>query len=276
MGKSSGHRAERARLLARISSSAEDHLPRCTVLGCGRPTMRAARVGLGTELCRYHNERRARHGSPFAPPIKATDLRPYVKVALAWIREQRKCDPAVADALRRLDGLLWGSGGGGVAPRAGDIKGRSPKYRARVAFMRLHAAKVPPARLLAVHLGMAACIEDDREAHRVPEFRIVQTAKALHRLASGTHWRWEMPLPNGNTAPAQLHVYPRSSGQVLRFMGKSWMRFVGRLPSVTGTPSGSSSGRNMARTLRTCRAGSRPGNAGCSRRGNTEGSRSRV
>lgn len=216
----SGLRKERARLDARISSPAEDHHQRCTVLGCGRPTMRAAGVGLGAALCKYHNERRARHGSPFAPPIKATDLRPYVKVALAWIRERQKTDLTIAHILQCLDGLLWGAAGGGAAPRASDIKGRSPKYRARVAFARLHAAKVPPARLLAVHLGMAACIEDDREAHRVREFRIVQTAKALHRLASGSHWRWEMPLPDGTTAPAELHLYPRSSGRVLRFIGE--------------------------------------------------------
>jgi hypothetical protein len=55
----------------------------------------------------------------------------------------------------------------------------------------------------------------------VTEFRIVQVAKAAHRLASGTHRHWDFPLDNGGTAPLAFHVYPRSSGRVLRVIGKA-------------------------------------------------------
>lgn len=101
-----------------------------------------------------------------------------------------------------------------------DLKGRSAAFRARVAFARLREADVKPERLLALHLATAALIADDRDSHQVREFRIVQTAKAVHRLSSGTHRRWDFPLANGDTAPLILHAYPKSSGRVLRLMGE--------------------------------------------------------
>lgn len=57
-------------------------------------------------------------------------------------------------------------------------------------------------------------------SHRIREFRIVSTAKAVHRLASGTHRKWDFPLRDGTTAPLEMHVYPRSSGRVLRIIGE--------------------------------------------------------
>ena len=49
----------------------------------------------------------------------------------------------------------------------------------------------------------------------------MQVAKAAHRLASGTHRHWDFPLDNGGTAPLAFHAYPRSSGRVLRVIGKA-------------------------------------------------------
>ena len=87
----------------------------------------------------------------------------------------------------------------------------SPKFR---------EVGIEPERLLAIHMAVAALIEDDRGSHRVTEFRLVQTAKAVHRLASGTHRVWEWPMDDGTVRPLHFHAYPRSSGIVLRLIGR--------------------------------------------------------
>jgi hypothetical protein len=70
-------------------------------------------------------------------------------------------------------------------------------------------------------MAVSALIEDDAGSHRVTEYRIAQVAKAAHRLASGTDRHWDFPLDNGSTAPLAFHAYPRSSGRVLRVIGKA-------------------------------------------------------
>ena len=50
--------------------------------------------------------------------------------------------------------------------------------------------------------------------------RIVQTAKALHRLASGSHYHYEWPTADGHIVPIAVHNYPRSSG-LLRVIGEA-------------------------------------------------------
>jgi hypothetical protein len=220
-------RQRKAHLVARITSSAEDHFAKCTIPGCGRPTRRAAKLGLSASMCTYHVQRAARFGSPWAETIRATDLRPYLATATRWIAE-RWADPFISHTLLCLGGLLWGAG---PTESATNIKRRSAAYRARMAFARLRDAEVKPERLLAIHLATAALIADDRDSHQVREFRIVQTAKAAHRLSSGTHWRWDFPLPNGGTAPAALHVYPKSSGRVLRLMGEELEALCDRVTS---------------------------------------------
>jgi hypothetical protein len=48
------------------------------------------------------------------------------------------------------------------------------------------------------------------------EFRRVQAAKIVHRLASGTHKSWKQ----GTGSAKELHDYPASRGNVLRYIGK--------------------------------------------------------
>ena len=212
---SRGRAAKRkARILARIAS-ADGALKTCSVPNCQRPTARASGQGLAEFYCPYHRQFKARHGSAWAPSYRATELGPYLKAASQWIRGHRM-DGTVALTLQALAGLLDGAG---PAEPAMNIKGLPASARARIAFARLRDANVKPERLLAIHLGMAALILDDRDSHRVEEFRLCQVAKAAHRLASGTHRRWELPLPDGRTTLFHLHVYPRSAGRVLRLMG---------------------------------------------------------
>lgn len=192
-----------------------DDTLRCTTPFCGRPTMAAARVGLAETLCNRCVQHRARHGSAWCPSIRATDLKPYLTVAAKWIREHR-AELSVHYALIGLRGLLDGAG---RPERAQDIKRLPAASKARIAFARLREAGVKPERLLATHVAVAACIEDDAGAHRVRDYALTQTAKALHRLASGTHGRWQYPRDDGTLFPLELHAYPRSSGRVLRVIG---------------------------------------------------------
>jgi hypothetical protein len=179
--------------------------------------MRAANVGFAAAHCRYHVQFHARHGSHWCPTYKAADLKPYLQSAAQWIKEHHS-DTFIAHSLIALKGLL--DAAGHTLP-AQDIKWRSAPSRARIAFARLREANIKPERLLAIHMAVSALIEDDAGSHRVTEFRIVQVAKAAHRLASGTHRHWDFPLDDGSTAPLAFHAYPKSSGRVLRVIGKT-------------------------------------------------------
>jgi hypothetical protein len=143
-------------------------------------------------------------------------LRPYAKTAARWIRKNRK-QIAVHHTLLGLQGLLDGAG---RVEAAQNIKRWPPAVRAKVAFARLKEAGIKPERLLATHIGVSALIADDPDSHRITEYRLVQTAKAVHRLASGTHRVWQFPMADGTTRLLAMHVYPKSSGRVLRLMGK--------------------------------------------------------
>lgn len=207
-------RRTRNRDLAHLAASELVQL--CSIPGCGRPAMRSAGVGHAEMHCRYHVQFKARHGSHWHPTYSAAELKPYLAVAVDWI-EQRRADPPVAYALTGLQGLMDGAG---RALPAQDIKRLTAAQKARAAFARLREAGIGAERLLAIHMAVAALIEDDRGSHRVEEFRLVQTAKAVHRLASGTHRRWDWPMDDGTTRPLEFHAYPRSSGIVLRVIGK--------------------------------------------------------
>lgn len=92
------------------------------------------------------------------------------------------------------------------------IRGRSPKDRANFALARLRKAGIDPAAILERILAVALCCEARGIDERQREFRQVQMAKVVHRLASGTHKTTSgFPLPS---------KYPRSEGNVLRHLGR--------------------------------------------------------
>ena len=177
--------------------------------------MKAEGKGHAELHCRYHVQFKARHGSHWCSTYKATELKPYIDAAWCWIAENLE-DRYVHLSFANLNGLLQN----GWAPiPAFRLKGRNAKERAYVAFARLREAGIPVERLLAVHLGVNALIGDDRGSHRVQEFRIVQVAKALHRLASGYHSEWKKDYEGRNPLNLKFDFYPKSSGIVLREIG---------------------------------------------------------
>lgn len=176
--------------------------------------MQAASTGYAAFHCRYHVQHKARHGSHWHTSYRAADLSFYVKAARRWVIVNAT-RTEVALALGWLEGLL--ASAGRVEPPQ-NLKRQPADYRGKVAFARLRERGVTAERILSIYLGMCALIEDDRGSHRTHEFKLVQVAKALHRLASGTHRRWEFDTGQG-LATIRMDVYPRSSGLVLREMG---------------------------------------------------------
>jgi hypothetical protein len=71
---------------------------------------------------------------------------------------------------------------------------------------------------MAVH---ALIEEAPQVCHGTNEWRTVAIAKAAHRLASGYHRVWETMDSSGRPQSIRHHIYPPSSGQVLRFLGNS-------------------------------------------------------
>lgn len=188
----------------------------CAVPGCSRLGAHAQAQTMGLLHCRYHIQHKARHGSHWHGTYRASDLQPYLRAAAQWVKANRS-HADVTMATLWLKGLLEGAGRTDLAHR---IKGKPAALRAKFAFARLREADIKPDRILCIYLAVCALIEDDRGSHRVEEFRIVQVAKAVHRLASGSHQHWQVPLANGSTAPLAMHTFPRSSGIVLRVIGR--------------------------------------------------------
>lgn len=194
---------------------------RCTVpdpvsgRACGRPTMRAAGIGLATLYCRHHVEHRARHGSHWHGTYSAAKLKPYLSAATSYVRLRAPNDTFITAAINAIQAELTEAGPVEIATR---LKGLSAAKRAKIALARLRVANVPPERIVSIVLGVAALIEDDPRSHRTKEFRTVQIAKAVHRLASGTGW--VIYDAHGRQHRSKVRAYPKSMGPVLRLMGR--------------------------------------------------------
>lgn len=185
---------------------------RCRVVGCSRPARAGTGDGLDTRFCRSHADHYARHGSPYRASYRAQEINPYRVTALAWLEANQR-DTYVANAVDRVATLLRAAGPHVEAFR---LRGLSPQERANAAWARLRKASIDPRRVVAAWLAVEMIVRDDPQAERRAEFKQVQAAKLVHRMASGTHKRWG----EGPTA-TELHVYPRPRGRVLRHMGEA-------------------------------------------------------
>lgn len=192
--------------------------PVCAIPGCRNPTMKAAGLGLAVFHCRKHVEHKARHGSHWHGTYSAVELKPYLAAATSYVRLRAKSDRFIKSALNAIALLLEEAGPTEIATR---LKGMSATKRARIALARLRVARIKPERFVAIVLAVTALIEEDPGSHRTKEFRVVQIAKTLHRLASGYHRVWELQDHKGRSQKIELHAFPRSSGPVLRLIGKA-------------------------------------------------------
>jgi len=185
---------------------------RCRVIGCSRPARAGTADGLDTRLCRSHADHYARHGSPYRRSFTAPEINPHREQAEAWLAANAS-DRWVLNAVERVN-TLYATAGQHV--EAFRLRGLSPELRAKAAWARLRKAEIDPFRVVAAWLAVEMAIAADPQAERKPEFKRVQAAKLIHRMASGTHKRWG----EGRTAK-ELHVYPRPRGRVLRHMGQA-------------------------------------------------------
>ena len=179
--------------------------------------MGAEGVGLAGFHCRRHVEHKARHGSHWHGTYRAAALKPYLTAATSHLRSRLTTDKFVAAARSSIAGALELAGPGEIVTR---LKGMSAPKRAEIALARLRVAGIKPERIVAIVLAVTALIEEDPKSHRTKEFRTVQISKAIHRLASGYHRVWETEDHNGRKGRTELHAFPRSSGPVLRLIGR--------------------------------------------------------
>jgi hypothetical protein len=97
------------------------------------------------------------------------------------------------------------------------LRGMTPTERAEKAWARLRHHNVDPRLVVAAWLAVEMATADDATAEHKSEYKQVQAAKIVHRLASGTHKGWN----SGQSGRTELHVYPASRGLVLRHIGAS-------------------------------------------------------
>jgi len=183
----------------------------CRVVHCGKPARAGTGDGLDMMFCRSHADHYSRHGSAYKASYTAKDLQPHRQEARKWL-EANQDDPAVHRAVLGVRGLYQQAGPHVEAFR---LRGLPPRDRARAAWARLRKANVEPVRVVEAWLTVEAMVAADPQPENNPEFKRVQVAKLIHRLASGTHKSW--PKPGGGVQ--EMHVYPRSRGRVLRHMG---------------------------------------------------------
>lgn len=221
-------------------AKAQDHMySSCRVVGCPHPARAATAKGLDRRFCRKHADHYGRHGSPYKRSYTAKDLAPHREVVRAWLKANAS-DRWVGNALQRIRGLYERSGPHVEAFR---LAGMTAQERSRAAWARLRTAGVDPVKVLEAWLVVDRMIAADPQPVETVEFRRVQAAKIVHRLASGSHKRWvrEVPRMVGiSNIPikqvTELHKYPHSRGRVLRLMGADIEEACGlvKLPTFVG------------------------------------------
>lgn len=199
----------------------------CRVVGCPNPARVGTEEGLDQRFCRRHYEYHQRHGSPYKGSYTAQQLDPYRKAALGWLATNGD-DIWTRNAVEGVKGLY---GRAGPAVEAFRLRGLTPRERAWAAWARLRKAEVDSRRPVAAWLAVELAIADDPQPVQTIEYKLVQAAKLVHRMASGTHKRWEQPASSNDQGrfrkrTVELHVYPRSRGRVLRHIGEDLQKCV--------------------------------------------------
>jgi hypothetical protein len=216
--------------VAARAANAETMWSRCRIIGCGNRTTAGERKGLNRMYCRKHEDHFERHGSYVKPSYTASELEPYRKAAKSWLQAHGD-DKRVQLAIRGIEGLYRRAGQHVEAFR---LRGLSPKDRARAAWARLREGGVDPKHPLAAWLAIELILMDDPQAERKVEFKRVQSAKLVHRMASGSHKRWERKRPDNRIVVQELHKYPHSRGNILRHIGEQLERAAHLLTPAVG------------------------------------------
>lgn len=185
----------------------DPHYTYCHALGCPNPSRAGTSDGLGRVYCRSHYEHYQRHGSPFKKSYTAAELNPYRRAALEWLLANED-DFWVRNSIKNVR-ILYSRAGEFI--EAFRLRGLTPKERAKAHWARLRKHDVDPRLVVAAWLAVEMLVHDDTQPDDRIEFRRVQGAKVVHRMASGSRRTWG----------GQKHeAYPRSRGRVLRHIGE--------------------------------------------------------
>lgn len=219
-------KAENAKLRQRVIAPAE-HGPRsCFVVDCRKPSGDST-PGLLGRFCKKHGNDYRRHGSPLRPSYAASETNPNRRAALSWLKANQ-ADHFVQLAIGNVL-LRYQSAGPEIEPRS--LKGTTPKQKADAVWARLRLNGADPLYVLAAIAGVTMTFDADPQQPSGAwgkEYRQVQIAKVLMRLAGGEVKRWArkpvvVDAITGRTErppPQELKVFPASTGRVLRVVGK--------------------------------------------------------
>lgn len=214
---------QRRRDEVKARAKTPDHMySYCRVIGCGKPARAGTDDGLDMLYCRSHADHYQRHGDTLKGSYPASVLNPYRRAAFDWLTDHPD-DFQVKRAIEAIKGLYRRAGS---AEEAFRLRGKKPDERAKIAWARLRKFEIDPRLPLAAWLGVEMAISEDPQPVRKNEFKRVQAAKIVHRLASGTHKRWERERQHPKdpfirqTVVDELHWYPKSRGRVLRHIGE--------------------------------------------------------
>lgn len=211
------HRRRRriAKLRERIAGP-QDAYERCRAYPCTNRTTADRGEGLNRLYCRKHIEFYRRHGSYVKSSYGAGELRPYRQRAIKWLQDQHDSlgTRHASEGVRRLYRTA------GTPVEAFRLAGMSPRDRAKATWAQLRKREVDPLEVVAAWLAVDMRLRDDLQPDRHQEYRYVQVAKLIHRMAGGTHKRWERERPDGSVETTEVHKHPVSRGQVLRIIGR--------------------------------------------------------
>lgn len=190
-------------------------LPKCSIPGCGAPVAELRGQALG-HLCRPHLERLRRHGCAWLGTYKASDLNAYRRAVWHWLSENE-----AALGVRVTTGSVSRLIAQGSQQPIRQVVRQNAEVKAAAIWGRFAASNTDPKIIASAILAVWLRVADDHSAGRAPsgaEYRDVQTAKLLLRLAGGSVRRWPSRREGGQ--PIVLKSFVSSEGRVLRVLGR--------------------------------------------------------
>jgi hypothetical protein len=206
--------------IVRRAGATETMWSHCRIIGCGKPPTAKAGKGVNRMYCRAHEDHFERHGSYTKGSYTAAQLAEPRLFASAWLKDHVG-DMEVQLSTRAVEALYATSGRPVEAFR---LRGLSPQQRALAIWARLREKRVDPTVPLLAWLSIEEAVREDLQADSGIEYKRVQAAKLIHRLAGGTHKKWERETAEGRVDIQRLDKYPQSRGLVLRYVGEQLQR----------------------------------------------------
>lgn len=166
----------------RRSPSPDAPWTKCRADGCPSPTQLASGTGFAVRYCPVHYRQWRRHGGVERKSFARAELAPFIKAAERWLRPRIEADgDQVRIPLARFGHDMAFAGRAKAAH--GEITRAKTDLKVKNLLARLREAKVKPRRAAAITAAVYCLCRDRWDYGSNREFRTVQTAKAVMRLA---------------------------------------------------------------------------------------------